>query len=135
VTGGGVPIGTRNSCLRPLHGAGIVIAILASGCGFLGQHDANQTCIEQAELSDEGQTVAGAFPTTVGRLREFLPGADPPPFENREADELAVLCYLDGPLGRAPPGGEPFNRAIVGVVGDEAVFLVAGYQHKLEVVP
>jgi hypothetical protein len=113
-----------------------LVVCLAAGCnGLIDLRSAEQVCAEQAEASGPTFSVAGAFATNVGALRELGDDADAQPelWHGTPSDTRAVICYLDGPVPKAPPGGEPFDRAVVGIVGGEAVLLVAGYQDTIKI--
>ena len=116
---------------------GVVLAVLAVavvGCGWLV--DPGRTCAEQAADYGPDFSVAGAFTTTVGRIRTLYPTAGQ---QIPETGETVVLCYLDGELPKGPPpddGGEippSFDRAVVAVVNETAIPLVLGYQDDIPV--
>ena len=48
------------------------------------------------------------------------------------AGDFDVVCWIDGSVAKAPPGGDPFDRAVVGVGADGTATLIqAGYRDSL----
>jgi len=46
--------------------------------------------------------------------------------------DFDVVCWIDGSVAKAPPGGDPFDRAVVGVPADGSPTLIqAGYRDSL----
>jgi hypothetical protein len=91
------------SSIREARAALLAAMVLwAAGCDLV---DSPSTiCLTQANESGEGFTVAGAFPTTVGRVRTAMPAsAELLPAEFSDEDE-AVLCYLVGEIPGAATG-------------------------------
>jgi hypothetical protein len=79
--------------------------------------------------------VAGAFPTTVADVRRMQPAiVEPEPFEGVPDGERAVVCYVDATISKAPPGGDPYNRAIIAVVRGMGMMISAGYRPDLPVI-
>ncbi|MBA2489946.1 MAG: hypothetical protein ACR2LP_01720 [Candidatus Limnocylindrales bacterium] len=85
-------------------------------------------------------SVSGSFDTTVGAIRAVgSRSAVPAPWPDLPPGHAAVLCYIDGRMGKAPPAGqdgegrESFDRAIVGVVDGDLQMIVAGYRDQLPV--
>lgn len=113
----------------------ILALLLASSCDLLGVRvSADQACAEQAREFGPTFSVAGAFDTRVQALREMQPlDVEPELWPRSAGDSPAIVCFLDGPVPKAPPGGEQFDRAVVGVVDDDAVLLVAGYQDAIPI--
>lgn len=110
---------------------GSILALAA--CGLLGGMDSAAVCAEQAREHGPDLRVVGSFATTVSEVRGLTPGAAPARWPEL-ADELpAVVCYLDGPVPKAPPGGEPYDRAVVAVAGEYAELIIAGYRDQLPV--
>ena len=113
-----------------------LMLLLATSCNLPGvRPSAEQVCGQQAVEFGPTFTVAGAFDSRVSALREMRGPVvtDPDLWPDMPDDSPAILCFLDGPVPKAPPGGEQFNRAVVGVVGDEAILVVAGYQDSIPV--
>jgi hypothetical protein len=117
----------------------MVAALILLGAASCGVDrlpgDAERQCLEQAEAFGPELTVAGAFDTNVEALRGFTDNFDPKPglWPELPNDSHAVICFLDGRVPRAPPGGEPYNRAVVGIAGEDALLLVAGYRDTIRV--
>lgn len=130
------PAGIGAEALFGLRSAGLILTLLlASSCDLLGVRvSANQACAEQAKEFGPAFTVAGAFDTRVDALRDMQPlAAEPELWPRSPGDSPAIVCFLDGPVPKAPPGGEQFDRAVVGVVDDDAVLVVAGYQDTIPI--
>jgi len=73
-----------------------------------------------------------AIPTTVGWARLMVPDHE----DNRlwpdlASDDPAAMCYLDGPIPKSPPMGQPFDRELVVVADGDGVMLMAGYRDNL----
>ena len=116
--------------------AAFLVILFATACNVLVVPlTPEQACEEQAQDFGPTFTVAGAFDTSVQALRDVRNRveAEPELWPNVPNDTPAIVCFLDGPVPKAPPGGEQFDRAVIGVVGDEAVLLVAGYQDSIRV--
>ncbi len=108
-----------------------------TGCGLLGEMDPAAVCAEQARENGPDFRVVGSFATTVSKVRGLTPGAAgaPPSRWPELADESpAVVCYLDGSVPKAPPDGEPYDRAVIAVAGEHAELIIAGYGDQLPVV-
>jgi|GEM_PF-3198894 len=96
--------------------------------------DAQKVCSQEASAFGPAFSVVGAFETTVGSIRSIdARGPNPTLWPNEPAEYKAVLCYLDGPVAKSPPGGAPFDRAVVGVAAGDAEFIMAGYRKSLSV--
>lgn len=96
--------------------------------------DAQKVCSQEATAYGPGFSVVGAFDTTVGSIRSIgARGPNPTLWPSKPAEYKAVLCYLDGPVAKSPPGGASFERAVVGVAAGDAEFIVAGYRKNLPV--
>ena len=122
--------------LGGLRSAGFILTLLlASSCDVLGVRlSADRVCAEQAKEFGPAFTVAGAFDTRVDALRDMQPlVAEPELWPRSPGDRPAIICFLDGPVPKAPPGGEQFDRAVVGVVDDDAELLLAGYQDTIPI--
>jgi hypothetical protein len=84
--------------------------------------------------------VVGAFPTTISRLRllESREG-QPTQWAEMPGDHLAVLCYIDAQIAKAPPPGptgearDPYDRILIAVVDGMPTLLAAGYRDTLPV--
>ena len=121
--------------MRParVHLSGAIVLILA-GCSWVGL---GGRCVDAAAEFGEGFTVAAAFTTTVGAVRDFQPSS----LElvaGWDDSQDAMICYLDGPFPKAPPphdGVRPrsADRGIVLVVDDSAIPLVLGYQERITI--
>lgn len=107
--------------------------IVMSGCEFLGGIDAAAVCADQARESGPDFRVVGSFATTVGDVRGMTPGAAPVRWPELADDFLAVVCYLDGSVPKAPPDGEPYDRALIAAAGEHAELIMAGYRDQLPI--
>ena len=109
-------------------------ALVVTGCAPLPAPEPVAVCREQARVYGEDFRVAGSFATTVGRLRSISPmEPEPELWPELSNDAPAVACYLDGSVPGAPPGGDPYDRALVGVSGEHADLILAGYREELTV--
>jgi len=96
--------------------------------------DAQKVCSEEATAFGPAFSVVGAFDTTVGSIRSIgARDANPTLWRSEPAEYEVVLCYLDGPVAKSPPGGVPFDRWVVGVANGDAEFIMAGYRTSLSV--
>jgi hypothetical protein len=75
----------------------------------------------------------GSFATTVGNIRSLEPAVTPVRWPELTPDEEAVLCYLDGPVPKSLPDGDPFDRAVIAVAPGHSELIMAGYQDRLPV--
>lgn len=108
----------------------LALAFVASGCRT---DQSAATCADQARLHGPEFTVAGAVATTVAKVRDLQPQMQPPRWPELTPESAAVLCYLDGPFGDAPGGGEPYDRGVVAVAGEHADLVILGYRSGLPV--
>jgi hypothetical protein len=115
---------------------GFVIVLVVSGCSLRAGATAEATCMETASSIGSDFTVAGAFSTTVGEIRSLIPGNPQPPlWPDLASNENAILCYLNGPIAKSPPGpnGQPYDRAAIAVFEDRETLVLAGYHDQLAV--
>ncbi|HEX7197593.1 MAG TPA: hypothetical protein VF364_12265 [Candidatus Limnocylindria bacterium] len=75
----------------------------------------------------------GSFATTVGKVRGLTAGAAPARWPELADESPAVVCYLDGSVLKAPPGGDPYERAVIAVAGEQAELIIAGYRDQIPV--
>lgn len=117
----------------------LAVTLSAVACGAVDATprtslDAQKVCSHEATAFGPGFSVVGAFDTTVGSVRSIgARGPNPTRWPSEPAEYKAVLCYLDGPVAKSPPGGAPFDRAVVGVAAGDAEFIMAGYRSSLSV--
>jgi Tfp pilus assembly protein PilW len=115
----------------------LAVTLGPAGCGTVATGPrtssiAETLCSEQATAFGPAFRVAAAFDTTVGLIRALYPrGQNPNLWSGLAAEQDAVLCYLDGPVAKSPPGGTPFDREVIGVASGEAEFIIAGYRTSL----
>jgi hypothetical protein len=119
-----------------LGAAAVVVAVtvwIGTSAGTGTDSAAAQTCAIVASR-DYGTSarVVGAFDTTISGLREFSPWLGPLPSGMADG-HAATLCYIDGDIPKSPPGGVPYDRAVVGVIDGQVVMLIAGYRDSLPV--
>jgi hypothetical protein len=88
-------------------------------------------CAEQARAYGPAFEVAGSFATTVREVRDLTPGVEPARWPELADETPSVVCFLDGSVPKSPPGGEPFDRALVRVAGEHAELIIAGYRDQL----
>ena len=110
--------------------AGLILGVWLCGC-YGGQAEA---ACDSVAPEWRGSTVA-AFNTNLAGVRNLLPQRQlPSPIEDQPDDSPAVLCYIDGDMGKSPPDGEPFDRVVVAIVSGKAEVLVMGYRDQLDVI-
>jgi hypothetical protein len=109
----------------------ITLGLAGAGCRILGPSAAD-LCAAEAPAY-EG-SVVGAFDTTVGAIRALeLTQTEPARWPGLSDDHAAVLCYVDGVVAKSPPGGEPFDRAVIAVVDRSGELIAAGYRDRLPI--
>jgi hypothetical protein len=83
---------------------------------------------------DWSGVAVGSFPTTLGRVRRLGPlRATPDRWQGLPDETAAIVCYIDGSVPKAPPGGPPYDRAVIAVVGGRADLVLAGYRSRMPV--
>lgn len=109
---------------------GVVLAFSLSGTRFAANvTSANAQSVCSQVASEQGGTPVGAFDTTLEHVRALRPiRASSDMWAAAPDTKPAIACYIDGPVAKAPPGGEPFDRAVVVVVDGKADLVVAAYQ-------
>ena len=107
--------------------------LVLTGCGVLGGMDPVTVCAEQARENGPDFRVVGAFATTVSEVRDMTPGAVPARWPELAGESAAVVCYIDGSVPKAPPGDDPYDRAVIVVAGEHAELVIAGYHDQLPV--
>lgn len=118
-----------------------LVPVVLVACGGSGSNAtgsvAPAACITTAH--DDRGTVAAAFFSTVGAIRR-LPAVDNNPQLAGYADgQPATVCYIDGQIPKGPgPPDDPsatiplsFDRAVLVIVGQNAIFIAAGYRQDL----
>jgi len=122
----------RDGTWRPFVLATLIIfAPALAGCQLF-RPTAAEVCEGEAPAY-EGEVV-GAFDTTVGAIRGLEPrDVEPARWPNLSDGHPAVLCYIDGQIAKSPPGGEPFDRAVIAVVDEQADMIAAGYRARLPI--
>jgi hypothetical protein len=107
-----------------------LISAVSSGCQIL--QPAAQSCAKEAAVYDS--IVVGAFDTSVGAARAIERMSVAPDRWPGVPDSYpAAVCYLDGHFPKSPPGGDPFDRAIVVVVNGTGELIVMSYRTQLPV--
>ena len=101
-------------------------AVLSAGV-LLGCRSSIETACDRVAPDWNGQTV-GAFATTLGRVRNAYPLQAWLGVAN---ESLAIVCFVDGSIPKAPEGGEPYDRAVVVVVNGDAELVLAGYRTQV----
>ena len=83
--------------------------------------------------------MAAWFPSTIGAIRALPAVSGNPQLARYSADQSATVCYIDGQIPKDPPppmsGTIPpsFDRAVVVVVDQNAIFVSAGYRQNLPI--
>jgi hypothetical protein len=108
------------------------LALILAGCAFLRVGPV-QICEGVARDYGPEFRVVGSFATTVGKIRSLEPGATPARWPELAAGQDAVLCYVDGPVPKSLPGGDPFDRAVIAIAPGHSELIMAGYQDRLPV--
>ncbi len=94
---------------------------------------ANTTCATVAADRGPEFVVVAAYETTVDRVRAIQADVTPVRWPELAGDTPAVLCYIDGFVPKAPPGGEPHDRSVIGVAGTHVDLIMSGYSDRLEI--
>jgi hypothetical protein len=110
----------------------LLLTLVLAGCAFLRTGPA-QICDGVARDYGPEFRVVGSFATTVGKIRSLEPGATPARWPELAAGQDAVLCYVDGPVPKSLPGGDPFDRAVIAIAPGHSELIMAGYQDRLPV--
>jgi hypothetical protein len=113
-----------------LAGLSLALALIASGCTT---DQSLATCQRQAKTYGQAVTVAGAVSANVQAVRDLQPNLQPPRWPELAADSQAYICYLNGPFGDAPGGGQPYDRAVVAVAADQADIVILGYADEMPI--
>jgi hypothetical protein len=114
----------------------VLVLLVATSCDLAAfGPSAERVCAQQATEFGPNFTVAAAFNSRVEAVRAMRDPTviEPDLWPDTPDDSPAIVCFLDGPVPKAPPGGEQFNRAVVGIANDEAILVIAGYQDSLPV--
>ena len=90
--------------------------------------DAADVCADVAP--EWSGTVMAALETTLGRVREV---AATDHWGNLPDSATAILCYIDGSIPKAPPGGRSFDRVVVAIVDGRLEMLIAGYRSAIPI--
>ena len=111
------------------------LSVLVLDCQSVGlPQSAAQLCAEEARAYNG--TVAAAFDTNVGAVRALEPlAAEPSRWPALPESHAAALCYIDGEIAKSPPGGNPFDRAVIAIVDRGAPLIAAGYRDRVPVRP
>jgi hypothetical protein len=83
--------------------------------------------------------VSAAFTSTVSAIQKLPAVANNPQLDGYSSDQAATVCYIDGQIPKGPPPGTSgtippsFDRAVVVVVGQDTIFISAGYSQDLPI--
>ena len=117
--------------------AALVATAIGLGCGGPALETPQSPSPTEAEgacaavAPEWDGTVAAAFETTLGRIRSQMD--TPAQWAAVPDSNQAFLCYIDGSIPKAPPGGPPFDRAVVVVVNGLFSLIRAGYSTQLPI--
>ena len=109
---------------------GLGLACMSLGCG---PDMTAATCLLEARDRGPEFIVSGALPATVEEVRALQPQLQPARWPELAPQDPATLCYLDGPFGAAPGGGDPYDRAVVAVAEGHSDLVIVGYQRDMAV--
>jgi len=119
----------------------IIVPVALTGCvgspASATQATAPAACLTVAQ--DDHGTVSAAFTSTVGAIRKLSSVANNPQLDGYSSDQAATVCYVDGEIPKGPPplpsGTIPpsFDRAVIIVVGQDTIFVAAGYRQSLPI--
>jgi hypothetical protein len=83
--------------------------------------------------------VSAAFTSTIGAIQKLPTVAGNSQLNGYSSDQSATVCYIDGQIPKGPPPGTSgtippsFDRAVVVVVGQDTIFVAAGYSQNLPI--
>jgi hypothetical protein len=123
-----------------------VVAMAVASCGG----SMGGTAVPPSEVSappaaclsvagDDRGTEVAFFPSTVGAIRRLPAASASEDLAAHDDSKQATLCYIDGAIPKGPPpppsGTTPpsFDRAVVVVVGQDAITVAAGYRQNLAI--
>lgn len=92
-------------------------------------------CVDAAR--NYNGSVVAYLTTTLGVVRGYSSVVNEPTLSKVSADTPALICYIDGEIGKAPPPPvvgsppPPFDRAVVVAVAGTATLVIAGYQANI----
>ena len=119
----------------------LLLPAIVAACSVGGVASVNAevpaSCLTTAH--DDNGTVAAAFESTVGAIRQLPAIANNPQLAGYAGDEDATVCYIDGDIPKGPPpppsGTIPpsFNRAVLVVVGDQTYTVTLGYSENIPI--
>lgn len=99
----------------------IVLGATAFGCGSESVSGADPSTDAEAVFDERCETPKEPY----GPGAEVIASFD-------SAGDFEVVCWIDGSVAKAPPGGDPFDRAVVGVGAEGTATLIqAGYRDSL----
>jgi hypothetical protein len=123
---------------RPLALILPVVLVAAVGGAFMAMRSTTPTACSAVAQDDHG-TVSAAFTSTIGAIQKLPAVAGNSQLNGYSSDQSATVCYIDGQIPKGPPPGTSgtippsFDRAVVVVVGQDTIFVSAGYSQNLPI--
>jgi hypothetical protein len=94
----------------------------------------------QNMAKDDNGTVVAAFASTIGAIRRLPAVANNPQLDTYADAQVATVCYIDGEIPKGPGSPPPpatappsYDRAVLVVVGEDAIFVSAGYRDRMPI--
>lgn len=134
-----------NPAVREIIAADLAMAEMVAQCEAQTHASAGATPTTTIATDDGQEPASGADPSASSGSDEqaldercemakapYGPGAEViAAFES--TGDFEAVCWIDGSVAKSPPGGDPFDRAVVGIRSDGTSTLIkAGYQSSMQ---